>query len=409
MALNLFSTTLGAARLGLLTVTRSAQLALGQRLSRPQLQAAARAREARRRTVARLRAWRDDPWGGPALARALIIGGAGGFLAHLAHVPLAFMLGALFACIGASLIGSRVRVSMDVRAVFLVLIGVFLGESFTSDSLAGMAAWPASLALAILYVPVAAWCCYLLYTRIARIAPTTALFSSIPGGLAAAVAIAESAGADEREVALSQSLRIAIVVVTAPMIAFGLLGYAPPDLAAEVTPTITAAEAPWLLGCVALGYELLRRLGAPMPFMVGPIIGSAAARLAGFVEGELPFWLVEAALVVTGASIGSRFQGADPFLLARLAVWTLAGTAVLLTVSAVFGLIAATLVPSVDLTSALLAFAPGGVAEMCLIALALDSDPGFVAAHHIVRIMAVIIALPLIAAWARAYLSAGGR
>lgn len=43
----------------------------------------------------------------------------------------------------------------------------------------------------------------------------------------------------------------------------------------------------------------------------------------------------------------------------------------------------------------LLAFAPGGVAEMCLIALVLNIDPAFVALHHLVRITFILLAAPL--------------
>ena len=49
-----------------------------------------------------------------------------------------------------------------------------------------------------------------------------------------------------------------------------------------------------------------------------------------------------------------------------------------------------------DFLAVLLAFAPGGVTEMCLIAVALAIDPVFVAAHHIVRIMFIMIAGPLL-------------
>ena len=38
-----------------------------------------------------------------------------------------------------------------------------------------------------------------------------------------------------------------------------------------------------------------------------------------------------------------------------------------------------------------LAFVPGGIAEMSLVALALTDDPAFVATHHIVRIGLVVL------------------
>ena len=43
-----------------------------------------------------------------------------------------------------------------------------------------------------------------------------------------------------------------------------------------------------------------------------------------------------------------------------------------------------------------LAFAPGGVAEMGLIAVALGVEPAYVILHHLLRIIATITVLPQI-------------
>jgi uncharacterized membrane protein AbrB (regulator of aidB expression) len=43
-----------------------------------------------------------------------------------------------------------------------------------------------------------------------------------------------------------------------------------------------------------------------------------------------------------------------------------------------------------------LAFAPGGVAEMSLIALALSLDAALVATHHIVRIFLIVVFTPML-------------
>jgi len=43
-----------------------------------------------------------------------------------------------------------------------------------------------------------------------------------------------------------------------------------------------------------------------------------------------------------------------------------------------------------------LAFSPGGLTEMSLVALALEIDTAFVATHHIVRISVVVMAVPFL-------------
>jgi hypothetical protein len=331
----------------------------------------------------------------------LAIGAAGGAAAHGAGVPLAWMLGALFACMTAALAGAPVGVPLWLRANFLVLIGLFLGESFDGITPAELARWPVSVAGAVLYVPAAGGAAYLYYRLLMRQETMTAVCSAIPGGLTAVVLISESFGADDRAVALSQSLRITIVIFAAPVIAFGLLGFAPPpeDLLAQ-RALIGAADLAVLVAAALGAMWALERAGLPIPYLLGPILASAVLRIGGVVEGALPHWLIEVALVVTGSAIGCRFHGTRLATWAGVAAATLGGTAVLMAVSLVFALAVSSLA-GLDLLATLLAYAPGGVAEMSLIALAIDADPGFVALHHVVRIAFILLALPLFAAWLR--------
>ncbi len=347
----------------------------------------------------RVASWRESGL----LARVALglgVGAAGGLLAHAAGLPLAFMLGALFATMAASLAGLPVAAPARLRVAFLALIGLFLGESFDADTLARMAAWPTTIALALLYAPVASAAAYQLYARAARLDPRTAAFCAIPGGLSGVIFAAAAFGAAEERVALAQSLRVALIVLSAPALFFGILGAPPPEgghLAAHAD-LLTLGEAALLVGVSAVAIVLCDRLGLPLSFMIAPMLASAALRLSGVVTGALPVWLVETALVVTGASLGCRFQGADPRALAALAGWTALATLAMTLVSVGFALAAARLV-DVSFEAALLAFMPGGVAEMAIIALAIDLDPSFVATHHMARILFILAALPLLAPW----------
>ncbi len=335
------------------------------------------------------------------MALGLAVGAVGGAIAWWLHVPLAWMLGALFLCMAAALAGLRVDVPLWLRANFMVLVGLFLGESFDGLTLEALARWPITLLGAILYVPVAGGAAYLYYRFLIRQDVLTAACSAIPGGLTAVVILSSELGGDERSVALSQSLRIAIVIFSAPAIAFGLLAFAPPaeDLLSS-RPVISWGDFA-VLGVAALAATwVLQRVGLPLAFLIGPILASALLRIGGVVEGALPHWLVEVALVVTGSAIGSRFQGTKLRLWLRVAAATLGGTAILMAVTAVFAS-AMSALAGLDYTVALLAYAPGGVTEMSLIALAIDADPGFVAVHHVARIAFILIVVPIFAVWLR--------
>lgn len=335
------------------------------------------------------------------IALGLGIGAAGGALGTVIGLPLAWMIGAMFACIAASVSGLPVDVPLWMRTRFLIVLGLFLGESFGGAGPGEMLRWPISVGLALLYVPVSMWAAYHYYRRIAGEAPLTAAFSAVPGGLTAVVTVAGAIGADERRVALTQALRVALVVVGAPALAFGVFGMTEVEVLPGSGPEIMGlgSGAILLMGGIASAWAL-ERIGVPVAVLMGPMLASWLLRASGLVDGSLPIWLVDIALLVTGASIGARFGGIGWGTLLRLSIVTLGGTAVMMALSAAFaGLVSLTL--GVDYLVALLAFAPGGIAEMALIALAMDADPAFVAVHHAARIMLIMAIVPMMGAAVR--------
>lgn len=330
------------------------------------------------------------------LALGLAIGAGGGFVFHLLGVPLAWMLGALFFNMFATVAGAPADVPIWLRMIFLSVVGLFLGESFSAADADSLSRWPATLAMAVAYVPAGAAVCYFAFRALSRMDRATSLLISMPGGLTAIAMFAGEAGSDERRVALYHSLRVALVVVAAPIVAFGWLGLTQPEHAPENPAGLVAGlDLALLIGLALPLIWLFRRLKFPVPYLMGPLIASAALRFPGVIDGGLPGWLVEAALVVTGSSIGTRFRGVPLRFFAETALWTLLGTVLLMIVSVGFAGFA-TWALGVDLFAALLAYAPGGVAEMSLIAISIDADPAFVATHHLTRIFAVLFSLPLL-------------
>jgi membrane AbrB-like protein len=117
--------------------------------------------------------------------------------------------------------------------------------------------------------------------------------------------------------------------------------------------------------------------------------------LAGWTAAKPPVELVAAAQVVVGTAIGCRFAGVGVGLIRRAVVAAAGGTVVLMAASIAFafGLNALTGLPTEALV---LAFAPGGLAEMSLIAIAVSADAAFVATHHVVRIFLIVVCAPLV-------------
>jgi uncharacterized membrane protein AbrB (regulator of aidB expression) len=80
----------------------------------------------------------------------------------------------------------------------------------------------------------------------------------------------------------------------------------------------------------------------------------------------------------------------------RVSRHAVVATLIVIAVSALFAGLASWITGTPYLT-ALISFTPGGVAEMCLIAIAFDVDPAFVAVHHLTRIAILITVVPIVA------------
>ncbi|MGH6946142.1 MAG: AbrB family transcriptional regulator [Kiloniellales bacterium] len=333
----------------------------------------------------------------PEILLALAIGTAGGWIAWQFRMPLAWMIGAMVATLVAALAGLPVRTRAGLRTLMVTILGVMLGSSFTPEIVGVLGDFAISIAVLALLAVVSGGIAYSFLRRVAGYDRVTAYFSSMPGGLTEMAIVGSQMGGDLRVISLSHSSRILLVVLTIPF-AFKLLyGYQPGAAAARGPSLLETAPLDLLVltACAVLGYLGGRLLKLPASMLLGPMVASAAVHLAGWSEARAPFELVNAAQVVIGCAIGTRFAGTALSLIWRTVLAGF-GVTVILVGSALLFAEVAHLLTGVPTPSLVLAYAPGGVAEMSLIAVALGSDVALVASHHIVRILMIVMAAPLL-------------
>jgi len=331
------------------------------------------------------------------IALSLSLGALGGGILTILHVPLAWMLGPMLINIAASMRGLPVFVPDSMRIVVLAVIGVFVGSSFSPELFARAGAWLSSLGLMLIFVPLITFAAAEYFRRVAGFNRATAVFAGAPGTLSAMVAVCGGAGADERVVTIAQGLRVVMVVVIMPLIVTGVSVVAPHVAA-------TPDQAGWppfndgaLLAIAAVIGIVASRLTGQLPIaMTAAMLTTMVLYLTGLVTYHPPDALLWMMLLVLGSAVGSRFAAVSAKIFLHAAKHAVIATLLVVAVSAVFALIASTLTQTSYLT-ALLSFTPGGVAEMCLIAIAFDIDPAYVAVHHLLRIAILIMAAPLVA------------
>jgi uncharacterized protein len=326
---------------------------------------------------------------GLAIAATLAAGVAGGFAARYAHLPLPWLLGALFTTMALSLAGAPIRLIPWGRPAGTVVVGASTGLQFTATVVAKLVTLlPLIIATAFLSTIVGA-IGGLLYMRLTGIDRVTAFFATVPGGVVETTNIAPHYGGQLEPIMVAQTTRVALIVVFAPFLVVWFTGggAANPLLAIPVVPWLPVLG---LLAVSAIVATLLSRTRSPNAWLMAPLFTAAAVSHLGWIEGRMPDVLLIAAQVVIGSALGAQFR---PEFLTRLFGLLWASCLVVLFAAGSMALFAAAIAwfAGYRVPTMVLAMAPAGIAEMVLTGKVLGLDSTLIAGFQLMRIIIVLI------------------
>ena len=285
-----------------------------------------------------------------------------------------------------------------MRAIF-VLIGISLGAVVTPETLHGMATYPLSIAVLLMAMAVISIGGAGYLQAVHRWRKVDAYLAAAPGGMSQVLTLAIEFGGDLRAVAIVQSIRVVVIAVGLPagLSLLGLVGQPAP----RVTGVLSVAVLDELAILVALSSIvaiIAYRIRFPGGLLFGAMLTSAVLHGSGLIHAVMPWWVANMAMVAMGAVTGSRFANTSPRLLLNFVAAAFGSFAVAVAISAVFAVVLISLL-SLRVAEVMIAFAPGSVDAMMLLALALGLDPVYVGAHHLTRIFFVSLTMPLLARW----------
>jgi uncharacterized protein len=332
----------------------------------------------------------------PPFLLAVAIGGSGGALFQYFRLPLAWMLGALALTTVAALARAPVVFPWGLRTALQSILGVMVGTSFTPQIFDRIGPWSVSLAAILIYIGAIGTVVYGYLRRRGGFGPITSYFTAMPGGLNEMTMMGAAMGGDDRIIVLSHSVRLTLVVFTIPFWFRFFEGYVPPPVPklGGSFADLAALDAVLLALCALAGPPLARLLRIPAPNLTGALALSAILHVAGATSSRLPPELVMAAQIGMGTALGCRFRRFDRRLIVRTIGTALVGGAMMVVGTVALSL-AVHVLTGVPTDQLLLAYAPGGLAEMSLIAISLGMDTAFVSTHQLVRILMVIALAPL--------------
>jgi uncharacterized protein len=305
----------------------------------------------------------------------------------------------MLAVAAAALAGLPVGMVDWLRRLAFIVLGFSMGTSVTPDILGQLQLWPASLAFLAACVATTALVLSA-YLRLAhRWDAATAGFSAVPGAFSYVLAVALRSHALVPRVAVTQLLRLLALAALLPLLLTAI----------EPAPAVAPLPAPARAGALELAVALLacgavglvcERLNVPAGSLLGAMIASLAIHGSGLSDARLPPALLIPGFIVTGTVIGVRFRSVDLRLILATLAPGLATVLLGLVISGGFA-VAAAMALDLPFGQLWLAYAPGGVEVMAIMALALDLDPAFVGVHHALRFLALSLVIPI---WLRQHL-----
>jgi membrane AbrB-like protein len=337
----------------------------------------------------------------PALAVAAItlaLATLGGAAFAFFDLPAAWLAGALVAVSALALSGLPVYVPDLLRRVVFVVLGISLGAAVTPETVAGIRTWPITLSILVLSLPVtmAAVMLYLHYVSGWKYRET--LYASAPGALSAVLAMATDAKVDVRMVAFVQTVRVFFLIAALPgmLLAAGLsasVSAAPPSAGVHAA---TLNDTLIMVGTGIISALIAERLRIPGGLLIGPMLLNGVLHGTGYLQGNIPTIFLLASFVVLGAFTGTRFVGTTPAMVKRLLLDSIGAFVVALVVCVGFAFLASML-SGENIAKTIVAFAPGGLEAMTILAFMIGLDPAFVGAHHLARFVLIALCLPFVA------------
>lgn len=335
----------------------------------------------------------------PPLARTagtLLIAIVGTVAFSTTGLPLPFLFGPMLACLIAALLGAPLRGTGQVAVAARTILGVAVGASITPDLISVLP----QMALSVALIPIYILCIGLVgvpfFRRVCGFDPVTSFYAAMPGGLQDMVIFGAEAGADPRALSLIHATRVLIVVTVAPILLTQVFDSPLTQPIGLPMIDMPLAQMGLMIIAAMIGWKGGERIGLFGASILGPMIVTGALSLSGLIHVRPPAEAILAAQYFIGIGIGVGYVGVTLRELRRDVLSGLAYVVLLAVLTIAFTEIVV-LSGLAGPVEGFLAFAPGGQAEMTVLAIVAGADLGFVIVHHLTRIVLVITAAPIVA------------
>lgn len=338
-----------------------------------------------------------------------ILASFGELIFSLIHLPIPWLLGPMTAL----LIGSRIKGlsfywPVYIRDIGLIIVGYALGLSFTKDALNEIIhQLPSMFLMTLLLITFCALIAFMI-SKLSGIEFPTIMTGSIPGGLSQIITLAEEMkDINLTIVTFMQVSRLIMIIFFVPLLIYS------PFFGVEKSKVIIhsfSAKSDFTLFnlvifailsviCALLG----KKIKMPTPFLLGPLLATAALNMSGFHGPNLPSAIINISQFMIGGYVGLLLKPENLPNKVKITILSLFSGCVLMIGSLGLSLLLEKLHNSSPATS-FLSVAPGGMDQMGIIAHSIHADLSMVTGYQLFRILFIYFVIPPLLKWAFIYL-----
>ncbi|MFV8830515.1 AbrB family transcriptional regulator [Alkalihalobacterium sp. APHAB7] len=331
----------------------------------------------------------------------VLLGLVGGYVFGLANLPLPWVLGPLtFVMLWQGFSKRKVNWPNPIKQTGLIILGIYFGLYFTAETFLTIGPYFLPFLVVTTLIISVSIVVSTLVTKWIEVDQVTSVFGSIPGGLTEMVIASESLNAKSSLVVIFQTVRLLTVLFIVPtIIVFYFTGQQQVTGASEVvaeTFTWGGWNYLWFIPPVIIGVFIQNKI--PAGIVIGPLAITALMNIGLVNLPSIPEFVLLAAQMAVGISLGKSISFADLKVGGKYCYVYFGITLFLILTS--FGLGAGlAYFTSLDLATAVLSVAPGGIIEMVLTAAYVGGDPAIVSALQLTRILVIIICVPPLLKW----------
>jgi membrane AbrB-like protein len=320
------------------------------------------------------------------------LGGVGGFFIHL---PIPWLLGSMLAVSVCQLGGMTLaRPNKKLERLMRVLIGVALGASVASNIADSSSLLFIVILIAIVFVTLITAFGTQYFLRVNDFRVLDSFMSSLPGGLSFLMALSGDLGKRFPKIALIHTVRVVTLIFAFSLLALFLHADGV-NVTFKESFVFDITHFSWsiLLLVIVSGLLAEKSKVAGSHVLFSLVIATVAYQL-GWITDDMPELVKTLAMIVFGSLLGYELSKAADRSYFSIIFYSIVFTIAVMLAALVIALGSAEYFDQHYLLF-LLALAPGGIAEISLITLALGFDAGFVASVHACRFGFIMLVGPV--------------